>query len=86
MARITLKVHPRARRTRITGKFGDAYKLDLAAPPVEGKANEACIRFLAELAAVPASRVRIVSGLTNRMKVVEIEGVPQEALESKLRS
>jgi len=78
MARITVKVHPRARQTRVTGKLGDAWKLDLAAPPVDGRANDACVRFFAELAGVPQSQVRIVSGLSNRTKVVEIEGVAQD--------
>jgi uncharacterized protein len=64
--------------------MGDAWKLSLAAPPVDGKANEECVRFFAELAGVPRSRVRIVTGLTSRMKVVEIEGVPQEDLERRL--
>ena len=82
MARLTVKVRPRARRTAITGRFGDAYKLDLAAPPVDGKANQECIRFFAELAGVPRARVRIVTGLAGRMKVVEVEGVSQEQLES----
>ena len=86
MARITVKVHPRARRTRVAGQIGDAWKLDLAAPPVDGKANAACVRFFAELAGVPQSRVRIVLGLTSRTKVVEIEGVSQESLESKLNA
>jgi uncharacterized protein (TIGR00251 family) len=86
VARITVKVHPRARRTRIAGKLGDEYKLDLAAPPADGKANRACIRFLADLVGVPASHVRIVLGLTNRTKVIEIEGVSQEVLEGKLRA
>lgn len=80
MARITVKVHPRARRTSLTGRLGDAWKLDLAAPPVDGKANEECVRFFAELAGVPRSRVRIVQGATSRMKVVEIEGVAEEEL------
>ena len=84
MARVTVKVHPRAKRTRAAGKIGEAWKLDLAAPPVEGKANEACVRFFAELAGVPRSRVRIVLGLTSRTKVVEVEGVAQEMLESRL--
>ena len=48
MARITVKVHPRARRSAVTGRLGDAWKLDLTAPPVEGKANEECVRCLAE--------------------------------------
>ena len=84
MARLTVKVHPRARRSALAGRIGDAWKLSLAAPPVDGKANEECVRFLAELARVPRSRVRIVMGLTSRLKVVEIEGVPQEELERRL--
>jgi uncharacterized protein (TIGR00251 family) len=84
MARISIKVHPRAKRTEIAGRHGDAWKLDLAAPPVDGKANDECIRFFAELARVPRSRVRIVTGLTSRMKVVEIEGISQEELERLL--
>ncbi len=80
MARITVKVHPRARRTAITGRFGEAWKLDLAAPPVDGKANEECVRFFAELAGVPRSRVRIVTGAAGRLKVVDVEGVGQPEL------
>jgi uncharacterized protein (TIGR00251 family) len=84
MARITVKVHPRAKRTAITGRLGEAWKLDLAAPPVDGKANDECVRFFAELAGVPRSRVRIVIGATSRTKVVEIEGLAQDGLEAKL--
>ena len=78
MARLTVKVHPRARRSAVTGRLGEAWKLDLTAPPIEGKANDACVRFLAELVGVPRARVRIVTGLTSRTKVVEIEGVTEE--------
>jgi uncharacterized protein (TIGR00251 family) len=85
MARISVKVHPRAKRSSVAGRLGEAWKVDLAAPPVDGKANEECVRFLAELAGVPRSRVRIVSGATNRTKVVEVEGVTQEAFEEILR-
>jgi len=84
MARVTVRVHPRARRSGLAGRFGEAYKLDLAAPPLDGKANEECLRFFAGFAGVPRSRVRIVTGLTNRTKVVDIEGVGQEELERKL--
>jgi uncharacterized protein (TIGR00251 family) len=84
MARLTVKVHPRAKRSAFNGKLGDAWKLALAAPPVDGKANDECIRFLAEFIGVPRSRIRIVMGLTSRLKVVEIEGVPQDALEELL--
>jgi hypothetical protein len=78
MARFTVKVHPRAPRSAVTGRLGDAWKVDLTAPPVEGKANQECVRFLAELMGVPRARVRVVMGLTSRTKVVEIEGVTEE--------
>jgi uncharacterized protein (TIGR00251 family) len=81
MARVTVKVHPRARRSAVSGRLGEAWKVDLTAPPVEGKANEECVRFFAELAGVPRSRVRVVTGATSRTKVVEVEGVAQEVLE-----
>jgi uncharacterized protein len=83
-ARITLKVQPRAKVTRIAGKMQNAYRLQLAAPPVNGKANDECIAFLAEVAGVPKSRVRIVLGLTSRMKIVEIDGIAQAEMEARL--
>lgn len=85
MARVAVKVHPRAKRSAVTGRLGEAWKVDLAAPPVDGKANEECIRFFAELVGVPKSSVRIVTGATGRNKVVEVEGVAQEALDAILR-
>ena len=84
MARITVKVHPRAKRSAIKGRLGEAWKLDLAAPPVEGKANDECVRFLAELAGVPRGRVRIAVGASSRTKVVEVDGVAQAELEALL--
>jgi uncharacterized protein len=84
MARVTVKVHPRARRSAVTGRFGEAWKLDLAAPPVDGKANEECLRFFADLAGVPRSRVRIVTGSTSRIKSIEVEGMKQEELEKRM--
>jgi uncharacterized protein len=85
MARVAVKVHPRAKRSAVAGRFGDAWKVDLAAPPVDGKANDECVRFFAELAGVPRSRVRIVTGATSRTKVVEIDGIEQEALDAILQ-
>ena len=86
MARVTVKVHPRARRSAVAGRLGDAWKVDLAAPPVEGKANDECVRFFAELADVPRARVRIVTGAAARTKVVEVEGVEQAEIESRLEA
>lgn len=73
--RFAVKVHPRARRNQITGIVGDALKLALTAPPVEGRANEAVIEFFAEMFAIPRSSVTIASGETNRNKVVRLNGV-----------
>ena len=84
MARITIKAHPRAARSAVAGRLGAAWKLDLAAPPAEGKANEECVRFLAELVGVPRSRVRVISGTAARTKIVEVEGVAQDELEARL--
>lgn len=85
MARIAVKVHPRARRSALAGRLGEAWKLDLAAPPVDGKANDECIRFFAALAGVPRARVRILTGATHRLKVIEIEALSQDTLDEKCR-
>jgi uncharacterized protein len=84
MARVAIKVHPRAKRSQVQGRLGEAWKVALAAPPVDGKANSECVRFFAELAGVPRSRVQVILGLTGRNKIVEIEGVSQEEIERLL--
>ena len=79
-----VKVHPRARKNAITGTVGDALKLALTAPPVEGKANQAVIEFFADLFAIPRSSVTIASGETSRNKVIRIAGVSKPAAEQRL--
>ena len=76
MSMITLTVHvqPRARKTEVAGKYGDAIKIRLKAPPVDGAANEELIRFLAERLGVARGMVRITSGLAARRKRVAIAG------------
>jgi uncharacterized protein len=75
---IAVKVHPRAKKNAITGRVGDALKLALTSPPVDGRANEACIEFFAKLFRVPRSSVTIAAGETSRNKVVRVGGVTQE--------
>ena len=60
---------------------GDAWKLHVAAPPVDGKANEAILRFIAQIAGVGKSGVRILSGLTGTTKIVEVDGIDSLDLE-----
>ena len=80
----TVKIHPRAKRDGISGVVGDALKIDLTAPPVEGRANEAVTRFFAEFLKVPRSSVTIASGKTNRLKVIHITGITAEDLRQRL--
>ena len=79
-----VKVHPRARKNAITGVVGDALKLALTAPPVEGRANQAVIEFFADLFAIPRSSVTIASGETSRNKVIRIAGVSKPTVEQRL--
>jgi uncharacterized protein len=79
-----VKVHPRARKNAITGVVGDALKLALTAPPVEGRANQAVIEFFAELFAIPRSSVTIASGATSRSKVIRIAGLTKAAVAALL--
>jgi uncharacterized protein len=77
-ARFAVHVQPRARRTEVVGEHGSAVKIRLSAPPVDGAANEALRRFLAERLCVPRAAVHVVAGLTSRDKVVEVDGVSGE--------
>jgi uncharacterized protein (TIGR00251 family) len=79
-----VKVHPRARKNAITGTVGDAVKLALTAPPVDGKANQAVIEFFADLFDIPRSSVTIASGETSRNKVVRISGLSKRTVEERL--
>ena len=80
----SIKVHPRARKNAITGAVGDALKLALTAPPVEGKANQSVIEFFADLFQIPRSSVTIASGETSRNKIVRVAGVSKPVAEQKL--
>jgi uncharacterized protein (TIGR00251 family) len=80
----SVKVHPRAKKNAITGELGDALKLSLTSPPVEGRANEACIEFLAKLLKVPRSSVTIASGQTSRSKVIRVVGLSAEEIRRRM--
>jgi uncharacterized protein len=83
-ATFAVKVRPRARKNAITGAVGDALKLAVTAPPVEGRANEAVVEFFADFFEIPRASVTIASGETGRRKVVRIAGVSKQAVERKL--
>jgi uncharacterized protein (TIGR00251 family) len=81
---LAVKVQPRARKNAVNGVVGEALKLALTAPPVEGRANQAVVEFLAELFRIPRSSVTIASGLSNRNKVIRLTGVSRLAVEQRL--
>ena len=72
--RFAVHVQPRASRSEIAGVHGAAMKVRLAAPPVDGAANDALVALLAERLGVGRRAVRIVSGASSRAKTVEVEG------------
>ena len=71
---LTLHVQPGAKRTDVAGLHGEALKIRLAAPPVEGRANEALLKFIAESFDVPLRQVELKQGGQSRHKVVAITG------------
>lgn len=79
---LTLHIQPGAKTTGFAGRHGDAMKIRLAAPPVDGKANAALMKFLADYCAVPKSAVTLVSGQSARAKRVRVEGVSVECLKA----
>ncbi len=85
-ATFQIKVQPRAKKNAITGEVGDALKLVLSAPPIDGRANQACIDFLAELLNVSRSSITIAAGETSRNKVIRVSGMSAAEVEAMLRS
>jgi uncharacterized protein (TIGR00251 family) len=79
-----VKIHPRAKKNAITGEVGDSLKLSLTAPPVDGKANDACIEFFAKLLEVPRSSVTIAAGHSSRNKVIRVVGLSAEEVRQRL--
>lgn len=79
-----VKVQPRARRNAIVGEIGGALKIALTAPPLDGRATHACIEFLADVLDLPRSAVTIVSGQSNRKKIVRVSGTTPDYLRHKL--
>lgn len=82
--RLTLKVSPGAARSAVVGRHGGGWKVRIAAAAEDGKANDALVRFLAEVLAVPASAVEIVSGHASRDKTVELAGLDHGEAEQRL--
>jgi len=81
----SVRVVPRASRNEIAGVQGETLRVRLTAPPVEGAANKALVKLLAEVLKVPERDIEIVAGKTGRQKVVRVSGLPAQELDARLR-
>ena len=84
VARIRVRVSPRAARTELIGRYGEGWKLRVAAPPQGGRANAELCRHLAGILGVRPAQIRVVAGAGGRDKLLEIEGLSLEAVERAL--
>ena len=76
---LTLHVQPGAKKTEIMGVHGNALKIRLSAPPVDGKANAALVEFIAARLGLAKSAIRLISGQTSRRKILEIAAAPEDS-------
>lgn len=83
---LPVTVQPRASRNMVAGLYGDALKLLLTAPPVDGAANTACLRFLAELLGISRARLSILKGAKTRHKLIRITEMSVDALHHQLNT
>lgn len=81
-----LRVQPRASRSEVVGELGEALKIRLAAPPVDGEANEELIRFLAKFFGVARAQISIRSGQTSKNKLIAVTGISADEAERTLKS
>ncbi len=83
-ARIYVEAQPNARQNAVVGSQNGVLKLKIAAPPIGGKANEALVRFLAELLDIPKSDLAVEKGQSSRHKTVSVRGLKQEEADRRL--
>lgn len=83
---LQVRVQPRSSKNKVVGWRGGVLCLHLTAPPVEGLANEACVKFLAEKLGVKRSSITLVSGEKSRNKVLQIEGLSWEEITQRIRA
>lgn len=83
---LPVSVQPRASRSAVAGLYGDALKLQLTAPPVEGAANDACLRLLAELLGLNRTSLSIVKGTRSRQKLIRIANASIQQLRERLEA
>ncbi|MBI3584957.1 MAG: YggU family protein [Nitrospinae bacterium] len=81
----SVRVQPRSSRNEICGIYGDAIKIKLTSPPVEGEANEGLIKFLAGILKISKGQIEIISGQKSKSKLIKIRGIKKERIEECLK-
>jgi uncharacterized protein (TIGR00251 family) len=82
---LAVRVIPRAKKNAVDGLMADGtLKVRLAAPPVEGKANQALVRYLAEILDVPAGQIEIIAGQRGRNKLISVKGINSEVIQARI--
>ena len=84
MVRVTLRVQPGASREAVIGNVGGEWKVAITSPPIEGRANKACIAFLSKLLGKPKRDIELVRGAKSRSKTFEVAGLTPEQAEARL--
>ncbi len=84
--RIAVRVRPGAKNNTVLGRREDTWRITLQAPPIDGRANRDCVEYLAKLLGVKRSAVSIVKGEKSRDKVIEISGLAQDDVNTKLQA
>jgi uncharacterized protein (TIGR00251 family) len=84
MATLSIKVVPGSSRDRVVGRYGDAIKVQVSAPPEGGKANQAVVEMIAAALGVRPNQVRIAKGHARSRKIVQIDGLTQMEVETRL--
>ena len=81
MGVVKFRIIPNAAKTEIVGPYGDAIKIKVSSPPLDGKANTELIKFLSKKLGVSKNSIRIISGETSRDKLVEIDNLPDNSFD-----
>lgn len=81
---LTLHIQPGAKKTEVAGEHGEALKIRLSAPPVDGKANDCLIAFLGERLGIAKSRLELISGTSSRAKRIRVTGIGIDAVAAGL--
>jgi uncharacterized protein len=84
--RLRVRVSPGASRAAVVGRYGEGWKIRVAAPPEGGRANAAVVRLLADTLALPREAVKLVSGQGTRDKIVELTGAGRSQVDRRLES